>query len=350
MFEEMLRVARRLDGMKVSVSVGGETDQDGYIDRQCPATDCEFSFKVHADDWRDKVSDDGVHCAFCGHTADSQQWFTHEQVEHAKKEALAKVKGVLGQAMRTDAQRWNQSQRRNSFLKITMNVSSQPREILLPAEATDPMRLKITCSVCGCRYAVIGSAFFCPACGHNDAEQVFRQSMTAIRSTLDALPLVRQGIADADTAEDTVRLLIESGLQNAITAFQRFAEALYLHHPAAPKARRNVFQNLAEGDALWAMAYDHGYDKHLSDSELASLSRYFQQRHLLAHKEGLVDDDYVARSGDTTYCSGQRVVVREAAVRECAQLIETLAVGMKRDVGRGGEPLRPISGAEEEPF
>lgn len=89
MFEEMLRVAGQLDGMKVSVSVGGETDQDGYIDRQCPAADCEFSFKVHADDWRDKVNDEAVHCAFCGHTADSQQWFTHEQVEHAKKEALA---------------------------------------------------------------------------------------------------------------------------------------------------------------------------------------------------------------------------------------------------------------------
>lgn len=333
MFEEMLKVAHQLDGMRVPVSVGGEIDVDGYIDRQCPAVDCEFSFKVHADDWRDKVRDDAVHCAFCGHTTDSQQWFTHEQVEQAKKEALAKVKGMLGQAMRSDAHRWNQSQRRDSFLKITMNVSSQPREILLPAAATDPMRLKITCSACECRYAVIGSAFFCPACGHNDAEQVFHQSMTAIRSTLDALPLVRQGITDADTAENTVRLLIESGLQNAITAFQRFAEALYLRNPLAPKARRNVFQNLAEGSALWATAFGHGYDAHLSIPELASLSRYFQQRHLLAHKEGLVDDEYVAKSEDTAYRSGQRLVVRETVVRECVQLIETLSVGIEHDAG-----------------
>ncbi|MCM2296939.1 hypothetical protein [Rhodoferax sp.] len=70
-------------------------DQDDYIDRQCPIADCEFSFKVQVDDWLDKVSDEAVHCAFFGHTADSQQWFTHEQVEYAKKEALAKVKGIF---------------------------------------------------------------------------------------------------------------------------------------------------------------------------------------------------------------------------------------------------------------
>lgn len=331
MFEDMQRVASQLDGTNVSVSVGGGRDADGYIDRQCPSTDCEFTFKVHADDWREKVRDEAVHCVFCGHTADSQQWFTHEQVERAKREALAKVKGMLGQAMRLDAQRWNQSQRSNSFLKITMNVSSQPQEVVLPAAATDPMRLKIACSGCECRYAVIGSAFFCPACGHNAAERVFRQSTSAIRATLDALPLVRQGIADADTAENTVRLLIESGLQNAITAFQRFSEALYLRHPAAPKARRNVFQNLAEGGALWATTFGHGYEAHLSAFGLASLSRYFQQRHLLAHKEGLVDDDYVAKSGDTAYRVGQRLVVREATVRDCAELIDALAIGMERD-------------------
>ncbi len=334
MFEEMMKFAGQLDGMTVSVPVGGETDAEGYIDRQCPGPDCEFGFKVYAGDWRDKVRNEQVFCPFCGHTADAQQWYTHEQVEQAKRAAFAHVKGMLGDTMRRDARRWNQSQRSNSFLKITMNVSSQPREVLLPAAATDPMRLKITCSACECRYAVIGSAFFCPGCGHNAADQVFRQSLVTIRATLDALPTVRQGIADCDVAENTARLLIESGLQNAVTAFQRFAEALFERQPNPQRVRRNVFQNLAEGSVLWQTAYGSAYQGHLTPAELSTLGRYFQQRHILAHKEGLVDDDYIAKSADTAYRAGQRLVLRDAAVRDCVELIEKLATGMARDAAR----------------
>ena len=331
MFEETIRNLQQLNGMTVSVPPGIEKDAVGFIDRECPATDCKFRFKVHADDWRDIVTDEAVHCAFCGHTADSQKWFTQDQIEYAKKIALAQVKGLISQALRDDAQRWNQSQASRGFLKITMNVSSQPMEVVLPAESTNPMRVQIGCSSCGCRYAVIGSAFFCPACGHNDADHVFQQSMSAILATLDAIPLVRQGLADPDVAENTVRLMIESGLQNAVTAFQRLAEALYLRRPTAGKPRRNVFQNLADGSAVWVTAFGHDYEAHLSATELFRLNLFFQQRHLLAHRDGLVDDDYVAKSGDATYRAGQRIVIREANVRECIQLIETLAAGLERD-------------------
>ena len=88
------------------------------------------------------------------------------------------------------------------------------------------MRLRIVCPACSCRYAVIGAAFFCPACGHNAADLMFSQSIAGIRNALDALPGVRAAIPDRDTAETTARLLVENGLQNAVTAFQRYAEAL----------------------------------------------------------------------------------------------------------------------------
>jgi uncharacterized Zn finger protein (UPF0148 family) len=330
-FEELLKLSHQLDGMKISVPAEIPADDEGYIDRECPAPECLFSFKVFAEDWRNKVRDEEVFCPFCGHSADAQKWFTTEQVEHMKKQALAQVKDMLGDAMRRDADNWNRRQARNAFLKITMNVSRQPREVVLPAAATDPMRLKITCEACSCRFGVIGSAFFCPACGHNAADRVFQQSLGTIRGTLDALPLVRSSLPDPDTAENTVRLLLESGLQNAIMAFQRYAEALFSTQPSPQKIRRNVFQNLSEGGSLWRTAFGKGYDAPLQPAELTSLSRFFQQRHLLAHKEGLVDDDYVVKSGDKSYRTGQRLVVREDAVRRCLELIEKLAHGMNAD-------------------
>jgi hypothetical protein len=69
MFEDFLKSLRQLDGMKMSVPVAAEADSDGFVDRQCPATECEFLFKVQENDWRDIVSDEAVWCPFLGSTS-----------------------------------------------------------------------------------------------------------------------------------------------------------------------------------------------------------------------------------------------------------------------------------------
>lgn len=338
MFDDLIKALENLDGTRVSIPMEVEADEDGYIDRQCPADACEFQFKVHEDDWRDTVSDEAVWCPFCGHEAKSDQWWTHEQVEYAKKAAFAEVKHKINHAMRSDARRWNTRQPRNAFISMTLKVDAKPKEIVLPAASMEPMQLKISCTECGCRYAVIGSAYFCPACGHNAAPHVFRQSLATIRATLDNLPAIEAGLPDLDTAKNTVRLLTEDSLQRVVTAFQRFAEAQFTRHPSPPKGRRNVFQNLNEGSLLWKEAFGNGFDSHLKDQQLSSLNLFFQQRHLLAHREGLVDADYIAKSGDSKYREGQRLVIRDFVVRESLALVETLADGLERDADQAAKP------------
>jgi hypothetical protein len=287
--------------------------------------------QIYSGDWRDKVRDKEVFCPFCRHTADSTNWLTQDQVNHATEVAIAQVGRNISDAMKRDAQRWNHQQRRDSFLRITMQVNERPTAVLLPLAAAEPMRLKLTCPSCACRYAVIGAAFFCPACGHNAADLMFGQSLAAIRNALDALDSVRAAIPDRDTAETTARLIIENGLQNAVTTFQRYAEVLYAHYPSQPQPLRNAFQNLGEGSALWHDANGKQYSDYFETGELAALTRLFQQRHLLAHTQGLVDADYIARSSDAAYRVGQRLVIRETSVRECTDLIEKLASAMAHE-------------------
>jgi hypothetical protein len=332
MFDKLLRTLKQFEEpQQISISMQIESDADGYIDKLCPSQKCCFSFKVGEEDWRDKVRNEEVFCPFCGHTAPATEWYTPDQIEWAKQAAFAKFKGIIGDAMKQDASIWNRRQPSSSFLTITLQVKNAPQQMLLPIAATDPMRLKIACGSCGCRYSVIGSAYFCPACGHNSAEQVFDQSLGKIGAAIDAIPDIRAAIADRDVAENTVRLLIENGLQQAITAFQRFAEALFAKNPNAPHARQNVFQNLEEGSTLWESCYGKAYRDHLSGDELRVLAGFFQQRHLLAHREGLIDERYVARSGDVTYRAGQRLVIREPDVRECLDLIHKLGTGLRAD-------------------
>lgn len=335
MFEDLIRALESLDGRKVSVSI--PADAEGYFDRACPSDTCLFEFKIHEDDWKDKVRDEEVFCPFCRHAASSDEWWTETQIEHARQSAMNQVTGDINQAMRRDADRWNRRQPRNSFIRITMSVDNKPRHIALPPSAAEPMEMEVNCPACECRYAVIGAAYFCPACGHNSVERDFQRSIQTQLASLDAIIHVRQAIEERDIAENTIRTIVESGLLNAVTAFQRYVEALYVRKPGVPGPRRNAFQNLSVGSGLWQQAYGRNFEEHLGADNLADLNRYFQQRHLLAHKDGLVDADYVQRSGDPSYTEGQRIVVKEAGVRQCLALVEKLARALEADASEGSD-------------
>lgn len=334
MFDDLLKTLRALDGKTVSVDIPTVSDAEGYCDKQCPAEECEFLFKVHEDDWCNTVRDDAVWCPFCGHQEPATSWWTKAQVEKAQEVAFAEMKHSLNSAMRRDAKKFNRRQPRGSFVSMSMKVDARPKEVVLPAAATGPMQLKIECAECSCRYAVIGSAYFCPSCGHNAADRVFGQSLGTIRSTLENLPAISSGLTDPDIAGNTTRLLIEDSLQRLVTAFQRYAEALYEKKSTEGKARRNAFQNLDDGSRIWLAAFGSGYDAYVSSAELARIKRGFQQRHLLAHCEGIVDEDYLARTGDQNYQVGQRLVIKEALVGEYLVLVEKLGEGLALSVAQ----------------
>lgn len=129
-----------------------------------------------------------------------------------------------------------------------MSYPPGPLPILVPAEASEVMRQRSTCEACGCRYSSIGAAFFCPACGHNSAASTFDAAVETVRKTLDALPEIRRALTEAvdkDTAHDYARHICENGLVKLVSAFRRFAEAMYdaVPNEDKPTPRQNVFQN-----------------------------------------------------------------------------------------------------------
>lgn len=307
-----------------TISVPIQDNEEDYFDRECPSEDCLFQFKILSEDWKNKVSDEVVHCPNCGHVADSGKWWTKEQIEHAKQAALAQLKSKISGALRNDAKNWNRKQPRNNFVSITLKVDSVTQQVSLPSAVIDPMRLKITCPKCDCHYAVIGAAYFCPACGHNSAEQQFRLSLNGISQSLNALDEVRSAISDKDVLGNTIRMIVENSLQNAVTAFQRCVESKYFEIDSTTKIRRNVFQNLADGSQIWIDAIGKGYDALINADELSILKTAFQQRHLLAHTQGIIDEDYLTKTNDRRYNVGQRIVIKADEVLVTVELIEKL--------------------------
>lgn len=334
MFDETIRQLRKLgqEGSKVPISL--PLDNEGYFDRRCPSEACQSDFKVLFEDWKQKVSNAQVFCPVCREEAKATEWNTSEQKSYIRQVGLNHLKGIIGQALSQDAQNFNRRQR-PGFLTLSMSYKPGAPTMVIPVSATEELRQKFICEQCGCRYSSLGAAFFCPACGHNSAESTFTQAIETVRKSLVALPAIRQAVetvADADAGKNTVQGILEGSMERLVGAFQRIAEVLFDRTPAAPatRRRRNVFQNLIEGSVLWRTATGKGYEDLLSPAEMADLIRLFQQRHLLAHCEGMVDQDYINKSGDTTYAIGQRIVIREGSVSRLADLVTKLAEELRK--------------------
>jgi uncharacterized Zn finger protein (UPF0148 family) len=332
MFDETIRELQKLSqGITVSISL--PVDEEGYFDRQCPSDECQSDFKVHYDDWRDKVRDECVYCPICRSEAPANHWATVTQNEYIKSQGHQALRKKVRGAMERDVRRFNARQRRSDFLKVSM--SFKPGSYFsVPAEAAALLERKYTCESCGCRYSSLSAAFFCPACGHNSAVITFEDHLNVVRQLVNNVPHIRETVNASSgeaIAEDTIRHLLENSLARLVGAFQRVAESLFdkLPNRAVFTPRPNVFQNLTEGSGLWHAATGKGYEDLLSPAEMTDLRRLFQQRHLLSHSEGIVDQRYIDRSLDHSYGIGQRLVIREGAVLRLCELVSKLATELQ---------------------
>ena len=258
MFEDLIREIESINGLSVSVPM--ECDEKGYIDKQCPSEKCEFIFKVNQEDWTNIFKDEAVWCPLCRHEAPANQWFTIEHVEHAKAEALDFVYGKIDNALRSSVEQFNHSQPKNSLICMSMEVQgSIKRTHIIPAKAAEAMQLEITCEKCNSRFAVIGSAFFCPACGHNSVKKTYSDSLRKIKAKRDNASLIRQNLSELmtkDEAELIYRSLRETCLSDGVVAFQKYCEGLYATFGETPF---NAFQRIEEGSRLWQEAIHKGY-------------------------------------------------------------------------------------------
>ena len=326
MFEDLTKTLERMK----SVSVPIETDEKGYIDKQCPSEKCEFLFKVNKDDWSNIFKDEAVWCPLCKHEAPAVQWFTLAQVEHAKSEALAVVKGTTHNALLSEAKNFNRRQPKNAFISMSMNVQGgRKRTHAIPAKAAEEMQLEVQCEKCTSHFAVIGSAFFCPACGYNSVTRTYLDSLRKIRAKISNIEVVREALiraAGKDEAELTCRSLKETCISDGVVAFQKYCEGLYSKFGAAPF---NAFQRLEQGSTIWKESIQMGYEDWLNSDEMNSLTILFQKRHLLAHSDGIVDSKYIKNSGDESYQVGQRIVVTDDDIACLLKCLETLGQGLK---------------------
>lgn len=148
-----------------------------------------------------------------------------------------------------------------------------------------------------------------------------------IENNIKNIPVIRKAVEEIskDEAETSCRSIIEASLGNCVVAFQRFCEVTFITQSPDTKLKLNAFQNLKIGGDYWKELLGETYKDWLTPNEFILLNELFQKRHLLSHTEGIVNQKYIDKSGDTTYKVGQRIVIKEKDVLELLKLIKKLA-------------------------
>lgn len=334
MFDEVFRELEELEqGIEVKVQL--PADGQGNLDRKCPSKPCQAEFKIAEDDWSSELFGDFAYCPICRFEADSDEWLTDEQERYVEDFGRQILENRIDQAFARGAQQFNSRQSNNDIIRLSLSYECSPATVLIPVSFLDAMRQQSSCERCKCRYSSIGSAFFCPACGHNSASTMFDGALMCVRRSVEMLPEIITAVtvaADADLAKDSARHFCETSLIRLVSCFQRFAEAMFdaLPNRSNFNPRRNIFQNLRDSSELWRAATNNGYEQMLATDELQDLRRLFQQRHVLSHKDGIVDEEYRLNSGDTTYQAGQRLVVGVESIQTLAVILAKLAGEIRR--------------------
>ena len=314
--------------MEIPITI--HSDEKGYFARECPNENCLYTFKINMQDWKEKISDDEVHCPMCGHIDTADKWWTQEQLESMQEIAASYAMSMITKELDKAFGKLARSTRNNKFLKITYKPSKKITFQNNPIGQSEEWETDITCEKCGTRYSVIGSAYFCPCCGHNSAVSAFNESTDSIEKMLKSLPEMKQLLTESygrDKAETMCRGLLESSLGDIVSSFQKFASCHY-DKLTGEISRVNDFQIVEIGNQLFKDATGKGYEEWLSDKELHNMNMFFQRRHLIEHNNGMVDQKYVDKSGDNSYVIGQRLVIKENDAYALLAIIKKLAKGL----------------------
>lgn len=315
----------------IEIPIAFRSDINGYLDRECPNENCLYNFKIHMDDWKEKVSDEEVYCPMCGQVDTSDKWWTQQQLndleEVASNWAMAYARNELDKSFR-DLER---STRHNKFIKIKYKPEHRVSFINNPLGQSEEWQQEIQCPKCQTRYSIIGSAYFCPCCGHNVIENVFAESLDTIAKMINSLPDMEELLKQAygkDKASTMCRAMLEGSLGDVVSTFQKFAEIKY-KTLSTRSVKVNDFQIVEKGSKLFEDAVAEGYSTWLNDDELFEMNLMFQKRHILEHNGGIVDEGYLKKSGDSAYSVGQRIVVHKNDTLKLIHIIRKLGKGLE---------------------
>jgi hypothetical protein len=317
----------RKDGTRISAKVAMPESEDGYVGCECPS--CSRFFKVMISEFK-ALPDSPINCPYCGHSADTGDFMTEQQLSRvtAGAEAVAEqfvhaqLDDIFGRAFR-------------SSKHVSYTRGSMPPKRALPTYVEEAVLRTIECEKCGNHQAVYGASAFCYVCGPRDTATTVIEELASQRRALalgDQLSVEQREDARAHGVFDG---LAGDAIESVVTEFEVYAREEFSERVANGSAvaqaagGRGIFQRLEDADILFAQHAGFALSSLIPADVWSRLLRAFQQRHVLTHKGGHIDQQYLDRVPGSSLAVGQRLVVSRAEADQALNDLESLIVAIE---------------------
>ncbi|WP_048149630.1 hypothetical protein [Methanolacinia paynteri] len=294
-------------------------DEKGYIGRECPNPECEGYFKI--------VLGTGLkgtakcYCPYCGYSGDQSEFFTKDQIEFATSKVIREFTDALVKDLKS--LEFDNKSKESFGIGLSLKVEpGKPYPIHHYRERE--LETFIECPECTLKYSVYGLFAFCPDCGQHNSIQILQKN----------LEIAEKMVELANSVEDSLKeKLVENALEDCISAFDGFGREICkinAEKSSSPeKVWRIHFQNLNSVRDNINDYFGIDITQNLSDDEWNNAEICFQKRHLLAHKMGIIDKDYVKKTGVPPSMIGHKITVTLEDIKSLIPIIEKLANSIK---------------------
>lgn len=285
--------------MEFSVSI--KPDEENYTGRECPT--CEKYFKIKFGTGLPGATE--CHCPYCNHVGPQTEFWTRQQIEYAQSVALNKISGQLLSQMKQMERRTDP----HAFISIGITVKGNPTPIAFYSEKQ--LEERVTCSSCTLEYAIYGAFGFCPDCGIHNSLQIVNANFDLILKTVDLAQTVQV---------DVTKKLVENALEDAVSCFDGFGREHCAGYPF-----KISFQSFDSAKERLQRETSLDISVALSNEQWGFVCEQFQKRHLLAHKMGVIDAEFVSKTDSSPSLIGRKVVISEEDVRSLVVYLRTIA-------------------------
>ena len=290
-------------GNRISVSL--QPDEDGYIGRECPVETCLGYFKITPGTGVQEPAP--CHCPYCGHSGEQNTFFTPEQIEYAKSVAIRKISEAIHQDLKSLE---FQHKAKGAFgIGISMKVTSSGEHPIRYYREKN-LETKVVCDKCTLCFAIYGVFGWCPGCGTHNSFQILSKNLELANKELSLASSVEPDLAEH---------LVGDALENVVSAFDGFAREICSKNGADIH-----FQNMNGARRRVKETFGFDFAEELSADSWIAICRTFQKRHLLSHKMGVIDDEYIQKANDPTAVLGRRVRITHQEVCSAISIVQIL--------------------------
>ena len=297
-FVGMRGIGVPFDQIHPSILVPIASDREGMWGAVCPS--CSMYFRTN-------VGGATLRCGYCEYQAQIIEFLTDNQ----RAFAVTYCRAFL-EAFEADGD-----------VAIDLDAIASTLTANRPAwvYSEERQQRRIRCASCDATTDIVGDYGACSGCGLRNTEIVLKEALADIRRRYETAKaeLTDQNARGAEWG----RLLVAG-----VSAFEGAANDLrvaLLRLPYTPRRRQELrqlsFQNLIGAAGCLRDWFAIDLLDGISAPDLEFLRRATNRRHLVAHKSGIVDQEYINSSGDTSVRLGQRVRIDSSDIPRLVRLL-----------------------------